>query len=172
QFGINCQSIIYISKTLHSHVDNSLYIHMSHYIFENSEELRTQIQNYLVSSAPSNFHLDEIRDLFQYNNLFILQNIDDKTSFLLKYLNRSLLADFTSRSIDFYIKWFENFIGDSHYTQTKPKYDDFQRLFDGWLQHIKQNPASLFDSILQTIDQLLSKLPQPSMSDERMKYIV
>ncbi|CAF1030357.1 unnamed protein product, partial [Didymodactylos carnosus] len=172
QFEINCQSIIYILKTLHSYVDNSLYTRMSHYIFENSEELRTQIQNYLVSSASINFHLDEIRDLFRYNNLFILQNIDDKTTFLLKHLNRSSLAGSTTRSIDFYIKWFENFICDSHYTQTKPEYDDFQRLFDGWLQHIKQNPSSLFDSILQSIDQLLSKLPQSSISDERMKYIV
>ncbi|CAF0964831.1 unnamed protein product [Didymodactylos carnosus] len=128
----------------------------------------------ILSNDTKNADSDTI---FVLRRLSICQRavVNQLISKLFKYKTvdqTSLLADFTSRSIDFYIKWFENFICDSHYTQTKPKYDDFQRLFDGWLQHIKQNPASLFDSILQTIDQLLSKLPQPSMSDERMKYIV
>ncbi|CAF0807414.1 unnamed protein product [Didymodactylos carnosus] len=167
QLEINCRSIIYILKALYEQINDSLIARINHYVFESSEELRIQIQNYLISSEAFSLEPDEINDLFRYYNPYILEKVDDKTTYLVRHLNRTSTAK-SNRTIEFYIKWFENFICDQHYTQTTQEFENFQRLFDAWLQQIKQNSSS-FDNVLKSIDQLLNKL---SCSDKRMIYVV
>lgn len=133
-------------------------MHIFQLIIKSSQCLRQKINTCLENLDINKIPLEVLSKLFELNHVVSIISID-KTNYLIK-----TIVNNQNRTGHFYITWFICFLCDKYYENNVNDQQNFQRLLEVWLNHIK-NDRDILPQIIAKLNTLLEHLQTVLIND-------